>query len=66
MQINKIRNERGDKTEIEEIKNIIRFYYKRLYLTKLENLALMGEHLQRFKSLVGRSTLCVRASQIYL
>jgi len=44
MHINKIRNEKGDKTEIEEIKKIIRFYNKRLYFTKLENLALMGDH----------------------
>jgi hypothetical protein len=37
--INKIRNEKGDiKTEPEEIQNIIRSYYKRLYSTKLENL----------------------------
>ena len=38
MLINKIRNERGDITaEPEEIQNIIRSYYKRLYSTKLEN-----------------------------
>ena len=37
--INKIRNEKGDiTTEPEEIQNIIRSYYKRLYSTKLENL----------------------------
>ena len=37
--INKIRNEKGDiTTEHEEIQNIIRSYYKRLYSTKLENL----------------------------
>jgi Asp-tRNA(Asn)/Glu-tRNA(Gln) amidotransferase C subunit len=36
--INKIRNEKGDKTtEPEEIQNIIRSYYKRLYSTKLKN-----------------------------
>jgi hypothetical protein len=36
--INKIRNEKGDIiTEPEEIQNIIRSYYKRLYSTKLEN-----------------------------
>jgi hypothetical protein len=34
--INKIKNEKGDiTTEPEEIQNIIRFYYKRLYSTKL-------------------------------
>jgi hypothetical protein len=39
MQINKIRNEKGDiTTETEKIQKIIRFYYKTLYLKKLENL----------------------------
>ena len=38
MQINKIRNEKGDiTTDIEEIQRIIRSYYKILYDTKLEN-----------------------------
>jgi hypothetical protein len=37
--INKIINEKEDiTTESEEIQTIIRFYYKRLYSTKLENL----------------------------
>jgi hypothetical protein len=37
--INKIRNEKGDLTmDPEEIQNKIRFFYKRLYSTKLENL----------------------------
>jgi hypothetical protein len=37
--MNKIRNEKGDITrEPEEIQNIIRSYYKRLYSTKLEDL----------------------------
>jgi hypothetical protein len=36
IQINKIRNEKGDiTTEIEEIKKAIRSYYKSLYSTKL-------------------------------
>jgi hypothetical protein len=36
--INKIKNEKGDKTtNTEEIQNIIRSYYKRLYSTKLES-----------------------------
>ena len=39
IQINKIRNEKGDiTTEMEEIQNIIRSYYKSLYSSKLENL----------------------------
>ena len=37
--INKIRNEKGNiTTESEEIQNTIRFFYKTLYSTKLENL----------------------------
>jgi hypothetical protein len=37
--INKIRNEEGDiTTDPEEIQNNIKSFYKRLYLTKLENL----------------------------
>ena len=39
IQINKIRNEKGDiTTETGEIKKIISSYYKSLYSTKLENL----------------------------
>lgn len=39
IQINKIRNEKGDiRTAIEEIKKIIRSYYKSIYSTKLQNL----------------------------
>jgi hypothetical protein len=38
IQINKIRNVKGDiTTEAKEIQNIIRTYYKSLYSTKLEN-----------------------------
>jgi hypothetical protein len=48
--INKIRNGRGDiTTEPEEIQNIIRSYYKRLYLTKLENLDEMNTFLDRYQ-----------------
>jgi len=37
VQINKIRNEKGDiTTESEEIQKIIRSYYKSLYSRKLE------------------------------
>ena len=40
IQINKIRNEKGDITiETEEIFKIIRSYYKSVYSTQLENLA---------------------------
>jgi hypothetical protein len=48
--INKIRNEKGDITKKpEEIQNIIRSYYKRLYSTKLENLDEMDNFLDRYK-----------------
>jgi hypothetical protein len=48
--INKIRNEKGDKTtEPEEIENIIRSYYKRLYSTKLENLDERDNFLDRYQ-----------------
>jgi hypothetical protein len=44
--INKIRNEKGDITsETEEYKKIIRFYYKSLYSTQLENLDEMDNFL---------------------
>jgi hypothetical protein len=47
---NKIRNEKGDiTTDPEEIQNIIRSYYKRLYSTKLENLDEMGNFLDRYQ-----------------
>ena len=47
---NKIKNEKGDiTTEPEEIQNIIRSYYKRLYSTKLENLAEMDNFLDRYQ-----------------
>ena len=49
--INKIRNEKGDiTTEPEEMQNIIRSYYKRLYSTKLENLDEMDNFLDRYQS----------------
>jgi hypothetical protein len=48
--INKIGNEKGDiTTEHEEIQNIIRSYYKRLYSTKLENLNEMDNFLDRYQ-----------------
>ena len=48
--INKIRNEKGDIIiESEEIQNIIRSYYKRLYSTKLENLDEVDKFLDRYQ-----------------
>jgi hypothetical protein len=50
IQINKIRNEKGDiTTEIEEIQKIFRPYYKSLYSTKLENLDEMDNFLDIYK-----------------
>ena len=46
--INKIRNEKEDiTTEPEDIQNIIRSYYKRLYSTKLKNLDEKDNFLDR-------------------
>jgi hypothetical protein len=48
--INKIRNEKGNiTTDPEEIQNNIRFFYKRLYSTKLENLDEMDKFLDRYQ-----------------
>jgi hypothetical protein len=49
--INKIRNEKGYiTTDLEEIQNIIRSFYKRLYSIKLENLDEMDKFLERYQS----------------
>jgi hypothetical protein len=48
--INKIRNEKGDiTTDPEEIQNTIRPFYKKLYLTKLENLDEMDKFLDSYQ-----------------
>ena len=50
IQINKIRNEKGDITmEIVEIKIIIRCYYKSFYSTKLENMDEMDNFLETYE-----------------
>ena len=47
--INKIRNEKGNiTTNLEEMQNIIRSYYKRLYSIKLENLGEIDNFLDRY------------------
>ena len=52
IQINKIRNEKGDiTTEMKEIQKIIRSYYKSLYATQLENLEEMDNFLDRYQIL---------------
>ena len=49
IQINKIRNEKGDKTtDTEEIQRIIGSYYKILYATKLENVKEMNLFLDKY------------------
>jgi hypothetical protein len=48
--INKIRNEKGDRTtDPEEIQNTIRSFYKRLYSTKLKTLDEMDKFLDRYQ-----------------
>jgi hypothetical protein len=48
--INKIRNEKGDiTTNPEEIQNTIRFFYKRVYSTKLENLDEMDKFIDKYQ-----------------
>jgi hypothetical protein len=50
---NKIRNEKGDiKTNPEDIQNTIRYFYKRLYSKKLENLVEMDKFLDRYQVLI--------------
>jgi hypothetical protein len=51
----KIRNEKGDITDPEEIQNTIRSFNKRLYSTKLENLDEMDKFLDRYCSLPSPS-----------
>jgi hypothetical protein len=47
--INEIRNEKGNITETEEIQKTIRSSYKSLYLTTLENINQMDDFLDRYQ-----------------
>ena len=49
MQINKIRNEKGEiTTDTAEIQRIIRVYYKKLYANKMDNCKEMEKFLERY------------------
>ena len=48
MQINKIRNEKGDITDIEEIQTTFRSYFENLYSTKFENSKEMNKSLDNY------------------
>ena len=49
MQINRIRNEKGDiTTDTKKVQRIIRSYDKNLYYTKLENVKEMDNFLDRY------------------
>ena len=49
MQINKIRNEKGEiTTDTAEIQRILRDYYKQLYANKMDNHEKMDKFLERY------------------
>ena len=49
MQINKIRNERGEiTTDMKEIQRIVKIYYEQLYANKLDNLHQMDKFIETY------------------
>ena len=49
IQINKIRNERGEKTtDTKEMQRIVRKYFEQLYTNKLDNLDKMDKFLETY------------------
>ena len=55
MQINKIRNEKGEiTTHTVEIQRIVRDYYKQLYANKMDNLEEMDTFLEKHNQ-IGRA-----------
>ena len=47
IQINRIRNEKGEVTDMAEIQSIMRDYYKQLYVNKMDNLEEMDKFLEK-------------------
>ena len=48
IQINRIRNEKGEVTDMAEIQSIMRDYYKQIYVNKMDNLEEMDKFLEKY------------------